>query len=47
MDAWRVRFEPVITPVFRTWWRFSRAATLGVRVVACDEAGRVLLVKHT
>jgi ADP-ribose pyrophosphatase YjhB (NUDIX family) len=47
MDAWRVRFEPVITPVFRTWWRFSRAATLGVRGVACNEAGHVLLVKHT
>ncbi|MGQ0531751.1 MAG: NUDIX domain-containing protein [Caulobacteraceae bacterium] len=37
----------MITPVFRTWWRFSRAATLGVRGVACDEAGRVLLVRHT
>jgi ADP-ribose pyrophosphatase YjhB (NUDIX family) len=47
MNAWRVRFEPVITSVFRTWWRFSRAATLGARGVACDEAGRVLLVKHT
>lgn len=44
---WRLRFEPVITPVFRTWWRFSRAATLGVRGIACDDAGRVLLVKHT
>jgi ADP-ribose pyrophosphatase YjhB (NUDIX family) len=47
MDAWRVRLEPVITPLFRTWWRFSRAATLGVRGVACNDAGHVLLVKHT
>jgi len=47
MDPWRQRLEPVITPMFRTWWRFSRAATLGVRAIACDDAGRVLLVRHT
>lgn len=47
MDNWRLKFEPVITPLFRTFWRFSRAATLGVRGVACDAEGRVLLVKHT
>jgi ADP-ribose pyrophosphatase YjhB (NUDIX family) len=47
MDNWRVKFEPVITPIFRMFWRFSRAATLGVRGVACDDQGRVLLVKHT
>lgn len=47
MDDWRLRFEPVITPVFRSWWRISRAATLGVRGIACDAEGRVLLVKHT
>lgn len=47
MDNWRTKFEPVITPVFRMYWRFSRAATLGVRGVACNEAGHVLLVKHT
>jgi ADP-ribose pyrophosphatase YjhB (NUDIX family) len=47
MDAWRLRLEPVITPVFRTWWRVSRAATLGVRGLVSDEVGRVLLVKHT
>lgn len=29
------------------YWRFSRAATLGVRGVACDDTGRVLLVRHT
>jgi ADP-ribose pyrophosphatase YjhB (NUDIX family) len=47
MSAWRLKFEPVITPIFRMYWRFSRAATLGVRGVACDEEGRVLLVRHT
>lgn len=47
MDNWRLKFEPVITPLFRTFWRFSRAATLGVRGIACDAEGRVLLVKHT
>jgi ADP-ribose pyrophosphatase YjhB (NUDIX family) len=47
MKGWRARFEPVITPVFRAWWRFRRPMTLGVRGVALDEAGRVLLVRHT
>ncbi|MGD9966689.1 MAG: NUDIX domain-containing protein [Hyphomonadaceae bacterium] len=47
MDDWRLRFEPVITTVFRTYWRFSRAATLGVRGIACNEAGEVMLVRHT
>ncbi len=44
---WRLRFEPVITPLFRAWWRFRRPMTLGVRGVACDEQGRVLLIRHT
>jgi ADP-ribose pyrophosphatase YjhB (NUDIX family) len=47
MTDWRIRFSPVLTPIFRTWWRFSRPMTLGVRVIATDEAGRVLLVRHT
>lgn len=47
MDNWRLKYERVITPVFRTYWRLSRAATLGVRGVACDEAGQVMLIKHT
>jgi len=44
---WRVRLEPAITPIFRAWWRLSRGATLGVRGVATDEAGHVLLIRHT
>jgi ADP-ribose pyrophosphatase YjhB (NUDIX family) len=47
MTSWRIRLEPQITPFFRAWWRISRGMTLGVRAIACDEAGRVLLVRHT
>lgn len=43
----RTRFEPVITPLFRSWWRMNRSMTLGARGVAIDDAGRVLLVRHT
>jgi ADP-ribose pyrophosphatase YjhB (NUDIX family) len=47
MSDWRVKLEPVITPLFRIWWRFSRPMTLGARTICCDEAGRVLLVRHS
>ena len=47
MSPWRTRFEPVITPVFRAWWRLRRPMTLGVRGVALNESGAVLLVRHT
>lgn len=46
MTEWRVRLEPAITPLFRAWWRVRRAMTLGVRGIATDDAGRVLLVRH-
>jgi ADP-ribose pyrophosphatase YjhB (NUDIX family) len=33
--------------MFRAWWRVKRGMTLGVRGLACDAEGRVLLVRHT
>ena len=47
MSSWRVKLEPVITPVFRTWWRLSRPMTLGARAICCDAEGRILLVRHS
>lgn len=47
MTNWRIRLEPILTPIFRAYWRWRRPATLGVRGIARDEAGRVMLVKHT
>ncbi len=32
---------------FQAWWRIRRPMTLGVRGVVVDEAGRVLLLRHT
>lgn len=43
----RQHLEPAVTPAFRIWWRMSRAMTLGVRGLATDGDGRVLLVRHT
>jgi ADP-ribose pyrophosphatase YjhB (NUDIX family) len=36
----------VIRPAMQAWWRMSRGLTLGVRGVATDEAGRVMLIRH-
>lgn len=47
MSSWRIRFEPAITPVFRTWWRARRGLTVGVRGVVANPEGAVLLVRHT
>lgn len=47
MSNWRVKLEPVITPIFRVWWRVSRPMTLGARVICTDPEGRVLLVRHS
>lgn len=47
MTTWRTRIEPFTRPLFFAWSRISRGMTLGVRGVAIDADGRVLLVKHT
>jgi 8-oxo-dGTP pyrophosphatase MutT (NUDIX family) len=46
-DALRAVFEPLIRPILHFYWRFARAATLGVRAVVIDGGGRVFLVKHS
>jgi len=47
MTTWRTRIEPFTRPLFFAHARASRGMTLGVRGVAVDGEGRVLLVKHT
>lgn len=47
MTNWRIKLEPVITPLFRAWWRVSRPKTLGVRALVLDGDGRILLVRHS
>jgi len=47
MTTWRTRIEPFTRPLFFAHARASRGMTLGVRGVAVDSDGRVLLVKHT
>ncbi|MDO9608353.1 MAG: NUDIX domain-containing protein [Brevundimonas sp.] len=47
MSTWRTRIEPFTRPLFFAWSRLTRGMTLGVRAVAVDDEGRVLLVKHT
>lgn len=44
---WRRRIEPFTRPLFFAFSRATRGMTLGVRIVATDERGRVMLVRHT
>lgn len=43
----RRRAEPVVRPVLRVWFRTMRSMTLGARVLATAEDGRLVLVRHT
>lgn len=36
-----------MTPLFRFYWRRTRAMTLGVRGLVIDEQGRICLVRHS
>jgi len=47
LNRLRRRFEPVIRRVMHFYWRFSRAATLGVRAIVIDGSDRIFLVQHS
>ena len=47
MQRLRRALEPATRRVMHFYWRFSRAATLGVRGMVIDGAGRIFLVKHS
>lgn len=47
MTTWRTRIEPLTRPLFFVWSRWTRGMTLGVRAIATNEHGQILLVKHT
>lgn len=44
---WRILIEPFTRPLFFAYSRLTRGMTLGVRSVAVDAQGRVMLIKHT
>ncbi|MBO9706736.1 MAG: NUDIX domain-containing protein [Caulobacter sp.] len=44
---WLRRVEPVLRPLIHLWFRLKRGLTLGVRGLAVDGEGRVLLIQHT
>lgn len=39
--------EPALRRVLHLYWRFARAATLGVRALVRDGEGRVFLIRHS
>jgi len=43
----RAKAEPLLRPLMQAWWRLTRSMTLGVRAIVENEAGEVLLVRHT
>jgi 8-oxo-dGTP pyrophosphatase MutT (NUDIX family) len=47
LQALRRAWEPLIGPLLHFYWRFARGATLGVRGLVIDGAGRIFLVKHS
>lgn len=47
VGIWRRKVEPWVRPAFFGWARLTRGATLGVRGVATDADGRVLLLEHS
>jgi len=47
LNRLRRLFEPAIRRGMHFYWRFSRAATLGVRAMVIDGSGRIFLVEHS
>jgi ADP-ribose pyrophosphatase YjhB (NUDIX family) len=47
LNRLRRTLEPVIRRIMHFYWRFSRAATLGVRAIVIDGNSRIFLVKHS
>ena len=43
----RIALEPVMRRVFHAYWRFARAATLGVRGLVIDGEDRIFLIRHS
>lgn len=39
--------EPLVRPLLQAWFRLRRGMTLGVRGIVLDEAGQVILVRHS
>lgn len=40
-------FRRTLLPVARLYWRLTRPMTLGVRIIATNEEGQILLVRHS
>lgn len=45
--TWKRKVEPFVRPLLKMYARATRGLTLGVRGMVFDEAGRVLLIRHT
>jgi 8-oxo-dGTP pyrophosphatase MutT (NUDIX family) len=45
--TWKRKVEPFVRPLARAYHRMTRGLTLGVRGMVFDEAGQVLLIRHT